>query len=119
MEKKNPENWLISKYCGKGFPCNSKLVRHIRGHTDERPFICKTCRKPFNQTTHLKRHIVSAHGQETLSQCDYCQKSFINEDDLKEHKKSHTITGDKPHICGYCEKGFTKAELKTHTVTYR
>ena len=81
------------KYCGKAFPCKSELVRPIRGHTDERPFICKTCRKSFKQTTHLKRHIVSAHGQETLSQCHHCQKSFINEEDLKEQEESYYYGG--------------------------
>lgn len=48
--------------CGERFLCQSKLKRHLLGHTKERPFACGHCGKRFNQKSsalksHLERHM--------------------------------------------------------------
>lgn len=49
-------NFPKCKYCGKQFPCESRLVIHERCHTGERPFLCKACGKSYKQKRDLLDH---------------------------------------------------------------
>ena len=47
-------------YCdvyGKGYAHVSYLNRHRRIHTNGKPYVCKDCRKRFNQTSPLNNHV--------------------------------------------------------------
>lgn len=52
---------FVCPNCGKGFKGRSGLRRHIRSHSDARPFIC-FCGQSYKRMSHLKRHMASIHS---------------------------------------------------------
>lgn len=55
-------------YCGKVFNFQSKLERHIRAHTNERPFQCKYCPYSAKHRDNLKTHCYLKHKELVLEQ---------------------------------------------------
>jgi hypothetical protein len=89
--------------CHKTFPSSSKLVRHIRVHTRERPFRCTLCDTRFTQKsslkTHAKKHVrevlqllpPSAESGSGLLQCVYCMAPHLSVAQLHAHIDSHLL----------------------------
>uniref|UniRef100_A0A2I3FYA8 C2H2-type domain-containing protein n=1 Tax=Nomascus leucogenys TaxID=61853 RepID=A0A2I3FYA8_NOMLE len=75
--------------CGKMFPSQSKLDRHVLTHTSQRPFKFVSCSKSFRQSPHLKIHQLT-HSEERPFQCCFCQKGFKIQSKLLKHKQIHT-----------------------------
>lgn len=86
---KKRKNIHACTICGKMFPSQSKLDRHVLIHTGQRPFKCVLCSKSFRQSTHLKIHQLT-HSEERPFQCCFCQKGFKIQSKLLKHKQIHT-----------------------------
>uniref|UniRef100_UPI0037E782CB zinc finger protein 11-like n=1 Tax=Semicossyphus pulcher TaxID=241346 RepID=UPI0037E782CB len=72
MQRSNPQppsegaaEGKICPICSRVLPCTADIAKHLRSHTEERPFICITCEKGFKYKDTLKKHQI-IHGHEGI-----------------------------------------------------
>ncbi|XP_052823945.1 uncharacterized protein LOC106883442 [Octopus bimaculoides] len=102
--------------CDKTFNQKSRLVAHLRTHSEERPYQCNLCPKTFRVASNLSIH-KRVHTGERPYKCDICSKSFTISRNLFTHMRTHT--GERPFSCERCSKRFTqKSALTVHMRTH-
>ncbi|XP_014667676.1 PREDICTED: zinc finger protein 341-like [Priapulus caudatus] len=107
--------------CGKVFPCERYLRRHLPLHGTLPKFLCQVCNKGFKTDTYLKMHAL-IHTNERPFACDQCPAAFNRKDKLKRHKLIHLP--QKRFKCPFrshvgCKKEFSRADkLKAHIITH-
>ncbi|XP_034433781.1 zinc finger protein 616-like [Hippoglossus hippoglossus] len=55
----------ICPICSRVLPCTADIAKHLRSHSEERPFICITCEKGFKYKDTLKKHQI-IHGHDGI-----------------------------------------------------
>lgn len=55
----------VCPICSRILPYSADIAKHLRSHTEERPFICITCEKGFKYKDTLKKHQI-IHGHEGI-----------------------------------------------------
>ncbi|KAM4615172.1 uncharacterized protein ACJ7VT_010371 isoform 2-T2 [Polymixia lowei] len=130
--------------CGKYFARRVDMDRHMKSHSEDRPYKCAYCEKRFKHPYVLKRHqkeickskdlkkpdmldnSVGTQGSDLQASlegltdgkvCPICSRILPCTADMTKHLRSHTE--ERPFICVTCEKGFKyKDTLKKHQIIH-
>ena len=73
------------RFCEKVFVNSS---RHMRIHTNEKPYECDVCEKRFRYSHVLQRHM-RIH-RERPYECDVCEKVFVNSGSFEKPQATYT-----------------------------
>ena len=88
-------------YCERKFPWSSSLIRHIRTHTGQKPYLCDVCNYPFTTKSNCDRHLLRKHPDSVAAMGGYrpyrCSKcpnaAFTSNEALRRHEM---IKHDRP-----------------------
>ncbi|XP_054655791.1 zinc finger protein 11-like [Dunckerocampus dactyliophorus] len=132
--------------CGKFFARQVDMERHMKSHSEDRPYKCLFCEKRFKNPYVLKRHqkeickskdltgsvaavnnsddqqpdpllLLSLEGLPEGKVCPICSRTLPCSADIAKHLRSHTE--ERPFICVTCDKGFKYRDtLKKHQIIH-
>lgn len=84
-------------------------------HKKEAKYTCTECQKPFYELNALRVHSKKKHGKRKI-ECKECSESFILEEDLTLHMKTHY---GNSYSCDDCGKSFNyRYRLREHKASH-
>ncbi len=96
--------------CYKRFKRKRDLLRHVRGHVDHRPELCKVCDRAFHDTRRLRLHMLS-HTRSATHRCPEpgCDRVYKSISALRVHSRKHS--GANPYACPGlgCDRTFAQS----------
>ncbi|XP_055843847.1 transcriptional repressor CTCFL-like isoform X1 [Episyrphus balteatus] len=103
--------------CERGFKTNASLQNHANTHTGNKPYRCKSCSSTFTTSGELVRHVRYKHTHEKPHKCCECDYASVELSKLKRHIRCHT--GERPFQCPHCTYASPDTfKLKRHMRTH-
>lgn len=103
--------------CERGFKTNASLQNHTNTHTGNKPYGCKFCTSNFTTSGELVRHVRYKHTHEKPHKCTECDYASVELSKLKRHIRCHT--GERPFQCPHCTYASPDTfKLKRHLRTH-
>lgn len=110
----SPKRYLLSRHmkshseerpykcsvCERGFKTLASLQNHVNTHTGTKPHLCKYCDSCFTTSGELVRHVRYRHTHEKPHKCHECDYASVELSKLKRHIRCHT--GERPYQCPHC-----------------
>ncbi|KPJ10206.1 GDNF-inducible zinc finger protein 1 [Papilio machaon] len=86
----------------------------------ERVYECEDCKKKFASKVYWRKHWEFYHLHKSSFKCEICNKIFISDWRLKNHRQTqHGLTRSRNHCCNVCgKKFFTQSTLRGHQLTH-
>ena len=102
-------------HCEKLFSRNNNMKRHIIKRHQNNKDKCLHCNEKFLKKIEREKHITEKHKDlRTKYPCEICNKEYVRENLLKEHKK--TKHEDEKPKCKICHRKFaSNLTAKRHT----
>lgn len=88
---------LLCPHCGRSYTHRSTLRRHLRAHTDDKPYGCGMCGYRAIQRSDVTRHMRTHTGEKPYP-CPHCQHRASQSGDLDRH-----IVSVHPDLCHECQ----------------
>ena len=84
-------------YCDYTAPYLHLLNRHLKSHSEERPFECSDCNSCFKTPAALLQH-TNTHLSKKPHECKHCERTFASSGELVRHTRyKHAKVGSHPH----------------------
>lgn len=71
------ENVCVCPFCGKMFPVQSKLNKHLETHSVEPMFQCNLCNLKYKHERALQRHLNLVHYDKGTYTCEVCGECLL------------------------------------------
>ncbi|KAI8431174.1 hypothetical protein MSG28_001213 [Choristoneura fumiferana] len=105
------------KVCERGFKTMASLQNHVNMHNGVKPHVCKYCNSPFTTSGELVRHVRYRHTHEKPHKCTECDYASVELSKLRRHVRCHT--GERPYQCPDCTYASPDTfKLKRHLRTH-
>ena len=103
---------LVCHICEHKSVDKHSLKRHMRVHSNEKPYKCELCDWSSKWSGELSRHM-SRHSGEKRFKCNVCNFRTAFKSNLGAHMRKHT--GEKPFACDKCDfRTARRFNLKKH-----
>lgn len=117
MKRHSDDRPFICSVCDRGFKTNHTLQNHINVHLGRRPHGCSSCESRFTTPGDLARHIRYKHTHEKRHKCTECDYATVELSKLQRHMRAHT--GERPYQCPHCTYASPDSfKLKRHLRTH-
>lgn len=103
----------LCNFCGYSSPKRYLLSRHMKTHSEDRPYKCLVCDRGFKTKASLHNH-TNTHTGTKPHNCKFCESSFTTSGELVRHVR-YKHTYEKPHKCTECDYASVElSKLKRH-----